>query len=70
LLWQVEDNDVVATSLEDPSLGYYNSTIITSCMNLVVMNQLRGHYILLNALTIVLNISFCMETKVMELSDG
>jgi hypothetical protein len=42
-LWQVKDNDVVAMSLEDPSLGYYSSTIITSYMNLVVMNQLRGH---------------------------
>jgi hypothetical protein len=34
------------------------------------MNQSKGHNLLSNALTIVINISFRMETKAMGLGDG
>jgi hypothetical protein len=34
------------------------------------MNQSRGHWFLSNVLTIVVNISFNMEVKVVGLGDG
>ncbi len=47
---------------------------ITHCLNLVVMacvlNQSRGHWLLLNALTIVINLIVVMESKANPLVDG
>ncbi len=39
-------------------------------MSACVMNQSRGHWFLSNVLTIVVNISFNMEVKVVGLGDG
>jgi hypothetical protein len=47
---------------------------IISCMNLVVnacvMNQSRGHWLLLDALITTVNISLNMEVEVLGLGDG
>jgi hypothetical protein len=34
------------------------------------MNQSKGHWLLLNALITIVNISFNMETKVVRFGDG
>jgi len=39
-------------------------------MSAWVMNQSRGHWFLLNALTTIVNISLNMEAKVVGLGDG
>jgi len=47
---------------------------ITSCLNPIgnacVVNQPRGHWLILDALTTTINISLNMEAKIVGLGDG
>jgi len=66
VLWEIKDNKFALISLEGPNVGPLGLTeTIVMCLNLVVsscvMNQSMCHWLLFDALTIVINLTMAME---------
>jgi hypothetical protein len=72
LLWQIEICYFTTNNIQSPSMAI--AKVITSMLNLVVsacvMNQNRGHWLLLNVLITTITLTMQMEAKLLQLSNG